>query len=160
MLSEKLVTELVVLKGHYPNAKAALVPVLHACQAEKGWLSKETQAFVALFLGITPLEVHEVVSFYPMLYDKPNGRHVIHVCRTLSCDACGGKELWEHLSKKLGVTRNGTTADGRFSLRAAECLASCGTAPVMLLDGERHENLTHAQVDKLLESARLLEGAR
>ena len=154
MFSEKVMSELTTLKGHYPNAKAALVPVLHVVQGEKGWLSPETQAFVADFLGITPLEVHEVASFYPMLYEKPQGRHVIHVCRTLSCDTCGGKELWEHLSKKLGVTRNGTTADGRFTLRAAECLASCGTAPVLLLDGERHENLTHGQVDKLLESVK------
>ena len=152
MFSDKVMGELTTLKGRYPNAKAALVPVLHACQAEKGWLSPETQAFVAQFLGITPLEVHEVASFYPMLYEKPQGKHVIHVCRTLSCDACGGKELWEHLSKKLGVTRNGTTQDSRFTLRSAECLASCGTAPVLLLDGERHENLTHAQVDKLLGS--------
>ena len=71
-----------------------------------------------------------------------------------SCDACGGHELWEHLRHKLQVRRGGTTDDGRFTLRAAECLASCGTAPVLLLDGERHENLTLAQVDKLLESAR------
>jgi NADH-quinone oxidoreductase subunit E len=76
------------------------------------------------------------------------------VCRTLSCDACGGRELFEHLEARLGVGRGETTADGRFTLRAAECLASCGTAPAMLIDGERHENLTLDQVDKLLESAK------
>ena len=153
MFSEKVMSELAALKGRYPSAKAAMVPVLHACQREKGWLAPETQAFVARFLGVTPLEVHEVVSFYPMLYAAPNGRHVIHVCRTLSCDACGGRELWEYLRHKLEVRRGGTTDDGRFTLRSAECLASCGTAPVLLLDGERHENLTPAQVDELLESA-------
>lgn len=152
--SAELAAKLGVVKGHYPHAKAALVPVLRAVQAELGWLSPETQSWVAQFLGITALEVHEVVSFYPMLYGKPVGKHVIHVCRTLSCDACGGKELFEHLCKKLGVERGGTTSDGRFTLKAAECLASCGTAPVMLIDNERHENLTHAQVDKLLEAAK------
>lgn len=152
--SAALVAKLTPLKGHYPTPKAAMVPVLRAVQAELGWLSAQTQAWVAQFLGVTPLEVHEVVSFYPMLYDKPVGRHVIHVCRTLSCDACGGKELFEHLCSKLGVERGGTTKDGRFTLKAAECLASCGTAPVVLIDNERHENLTHAQVDKLLEAAK------
>ncbi len=154
MLPETLKSEIVELTSHYPHARAALVPALRAAQRDLGWLGKETQTEVASLLGITALEVHEVVSFYPMLYDKPVGRHVIHVCRTLSCDACGGKELWKHLESKLGVTRGGTTADGRFTLMSAECLASCGTAPVLLLDNERHENLSHAQVDKLLEAAR------
>jgi NADH-quinone oxidoreductase subunit E len=151
--STALVAKLTPLKGHYPTPKAAMVPVLRAVQAELGWLSAQTQAWVAQFLGVTPLEVHEVVTFYPMLYAQPVGRHVIHVCRTLSCDACGGKQLFEHLSRKLGVERGGTTRDGRFTLKAAECLASCGTAPVVLIDNERHENLTLEQVDTLLEGA-------
>ena len=154
MLSETLKSEVLELKGHYPQPRAALVPALRAAQRDLGWLSKDTQAEIAALLGITALDVHEVVSFYPMLYDKPVGRHLIHVCRTLSCDACGGKELWQHLERRLGVQRGGTTADGKFTLMSAECLASCGTAPVLLLDGERHENLTHGQVDKLLEAAR------
>jgi NADH-quinone oxidoreductase subunit E len=154
MLSETLKAEVLELKGRYPVARAALVPALRAAQRDLGWLSSETQADIAALLGITPMDVHEVVSFYPMLYGKPVGRHVIHVCRTLSCDACGGKELWKHLESRLGVARGGTTPDGKFTLLSAECLASCGTAPVMLIDNERHENLTHAQVDGLLEAAR------
>ena len=156
MFDETVTAELERIRARYPesHAKAAMVPVLHVVQREQGWLDTESQAWVAGFLGVTPMDVHEVATFYPMLYTTPQGRHVIHVCRTLSCDACGGKELWKHLSEKLGVERNGVTADGRFSLRSAECLASCGTAPVMLLDGERHENLSHAQVDALLEGAK------
>jgi NADH-quinone oxidoreductase subunit E len=154
MLSETLAAEVKELRGRYPVPKAALVPALRAAQRDLGWLSAETQAEIAALLDITPMDVHEVVSFYPMLYGKPVGKHVIHVCRTLSCDACGGKELWRHLEQKLGVTRGGTTADGKFTLLGAECLASCGTAPVVLIDNERHENLTHAQMDKLLEAAR------
>ncbi len=141
-------------KARYPVAKAALVPVLHVVQRRLGWVTPEAREWVARFLSITTMEVHEVVTFYPMLFDKPVGRHVIHVCRTLSCDACGARELWQHLEEKLGVTRGGTTTDGRFTLLAAECLASCGTAPALLLDGERHENLDTAGVDRLLEAAR------
>jgi len=140
-------------RARYPVPKAALLPVLHAVQKRLGWVTPEARAWVAQFLSITPMEVHEVVTFYPMLFDRPVGRHVIHVCRTLSCDACGGRELWNHLEEKLGVTRGGTTTDGRFTLLSAECLASCGTAPALLLDGERHENLDAAAVDRLLESA-------
>jgi len=154
MFDAALTAELQTLRGHYPVPKAAMVPVLRRVQQQLGWISPEARDWVAQFLSVTPMEVHEVVSFYPMLFAEPVGRHVIHVCRTLSCDACGGKELWQHLEEKLGVTRGGTTADGRFTLKAAECLASCGTAPVLLLDGERHENLKHAAVDELLEGAR------
>lgn len=153
MFSDDLKTELEAIRDRFPgHAKAALVPVLRRVQTERGWLDSECQAWVAEFLGITAIEVHEVATFYPMLYTQPVGRHVIHVCRTLSCDVCGARELWKHLTDKLGVDRNGTTADGKFTLRGAECLASCGTAPVILIDNERHENLTHDEVDKLLEA--------
>ena len=154
MFDAALTAELETIRGCYPHPKAALVPVLRRVQKHMGWLKPEARTWVAEFLKITPMEVHEVTSFYPMLFDKPVGRHVIHVCRTLSCDACGAKELWDHLEQKLGVTRGATTPDGRFTLLSAECLASCGTAPVLLLDGERHENLDAAQVDRLLEKAR------
>lgn len=152
MFDAETQAELERIRARFPHPKAALVPVLRSLQARRGWLSPETQAEVADFLSITPLEVHEVVSFYPMLYAKPMGRHVLHVCRTLSCDACGGKELFEHLSERLGVARGGTTADGRFTLLGAECLASCGTAPVMLVNNERHEDMDAGKADRLLES--------
>jgi len=152
MFPEELVTELTAIRERFPFPKAAMVPVLRRVQEVKGWLDGETQAWVADFLSVTAIEVHEVVSFYPMLYGQPVGEHVIHVCRTLSCDVCGSRELWAHLEKKLGVGRGETTKDGKFTLRAAECLASCGTAPVMLIDNERHENVGPADADKLLEA--------
>lgn len=152
MFSEDVISELEEIRSHYATPKAAMTCVLHVVQDVKGWLDRETQAWVADFLGVDPIEVHEVVTFYPMFYDAPNGEHVIHVCRTLSCDACGARELWDHLKSKLGVERNGTSSDGKFTLRSAECLASCGTAPAFLLDGERHEDLSLDQVDELLES--------
>ena len=154
MFPDELVAELEEIRSCFPVAKAAMVPVLRRVQEDRGWIDPEARDWVAEFLSVTAMEVHEVTTFYPMLYTEPVGKHVIHVCRTLSCDACGSRELWKHLTEKLGVERNGVTADGRFSLRAAECLASCGTAPAMLIDGERHEGLSHAQVDALLEQAK------
>ena len=151
MFDAALTAELETLRSHYPRPKAALVPVLRRIQAQAGWISPQVRDWVAGFLKITPMEVHEVTSFYPMLFDKPVGRHVIHVCRTLSCDACGAKELWQHLEQKLGVTRGGTTTDGRFTLLAAECLASCGTAPCMQVNETHHESLTKQKVDQILE---------
>ncbi|MDG2148792.1 MAG: NADH-quinone oxidoreductase subunit NuoE [Planctomycetota bacterium] len=150
MFAAELVTELEEIRARFPYPKAAMVPVLRRLQTEKGWLDKETQAWVAEFLSVNAIEVHEVVTFYPMLYADPVGKHVVHVCRTLSCEVCGGKELWRHLEKKLGVTRGETSADGKFTLRAAECLASCGTAPVMLIDNVRHEHVGPEEADKLL----------
>jgi NADH-quinone oxidoreductase subunit E len=154
MFPQPVIAELEEIRSRFPVPKAAMVPVLRRVQQEAGWLSQQAQAWVASFLSVTPMEVHEVVSFYPMLYGKPVGKHVIHVCRTLSCDVCGSRELWKHLERRLGVGRGETTADGRFTLKAAECLASCGTAPVMLIDNVRHEHVTPERADKLLEAAR------
>lgn len=150
----EVVAELEAIRAQFPYPKAAMVPVLRRVQELRGWIDGAARDAVAELLSVTPMEVHEVVTFYPMLYGQPVGRHVIHLCRTLSCDLCGAKELWRHLERKLGIGRNETTADGRYTLKAAECLASCGTAPVMLIDNERHENLTPAQADKLLEAAK------
>jgi NADH-quinone oxidoreductase subunit E len=154
MFSDELVTELTAVRERFPEPKAAMVPVLRRVQTEKGWLDRETQAWVADFLSVTAMEVHEVVSFYPMLFGAAVGRHVIHVCRTLSCDLCGSRKLWQHLEEKLGVGRGETTKDGKFTLLAAECLASCDTAPVMLIDNVHHEHLDDfSDVDALLEAA-------
>ncbi len=151
MFDKEIVEELEAIRSRFPFPKAAMVPVLRRVQELRGWLDSDAQAWVAELLSVKPIEVHEVVSFYPMFYGQPVGRHVLHVCRTLSCDSCGNKELWDHLETKLGVDRNGTTDDGRFTLKAAECLASCGTSPVMLINNKRHENLSLSQVDDLLE---------
>jgi NADH-quinone oxidoreductase subunit E len=154
VFDKQTVRQLEAIRSRFPFPKAAMVPVLRRVQELRGWIDDEAQRWVAEFLSVQPIEVYEVVSFYPMLYGQPVGRHVIHVCRTLCCDISGNKELWEHLEQKLGVGRNGTTDDGRYTLKAAECLASCGTPPVMLINNARHENLTHAQADALLEECK------
>lgn len=152
--SKELTAELEGIRAQFPFPKAAMVPVLRRVQTERGWIDQDARDQVAELLSVTAMEVHEVVTFYPMLYGTPVGRNVVHLCRTLSCDVCGARELWKHLESKLGVGRNETTADGRYTLKAAECLASCGTAPVMLINNERHEHVTPAEADKLLEAAK------
>ena len=143
---------------HYPVKRAASLMVLHAIQEQFGWISREAVLWTAKKLELQPINVQEILTFYPMLRQEPMGKYQIKVCRTLSCALGGAYELREHFCKKFGLDahKHGaqTTPDGKFTVEFVECLASCGTAPVILIDNERHENLTHAQVDKLLESAR------
>jgi len=146
---EKQVDELL---KRYPNARAALIPVLWVCQRQHGWLSQEVQDWVAQRLELSTATVKGVVTFYTMFFEKPVGEHVIWVCRTLSCDLLGGKAIQEHLEQRLGCHAGGTSADGKFSLMKAECLAACGQAPMVQIDDDYHENLTIEALDKIIDS--------
>lgn len=142
------------MMGRYPEGKhkSALIPVLHIAQAESGgWLSAETMDYVASILKIQPIEVYEVASFYSMFNLQPVGKCLIEVCRTSSCWLCGAEDIIEHLEKKLNIKVGETSADGMFSLKAVECLGSCGTAPMMQVGADYHENLTIEKVDSLLD---------
>jgi NADH-quinone oxidoreductase subunit E len=138
-----------IVKG-YPVKRAALLPVLHEMQSIEGWLSDDTLEFVADYMGLAPADVLGVTSFYTMFYLRPVGRHVVNVCRTLSCQLRGAGELIEHLRGKLGVDVGETTEDSRFTLGTMECLGSCGTAPVVEIHGDYHENCSVAKLDALL----------
>ncbi|MFI5322224.1 MAG: NADH-quinone oxidoreductase subunit NuoE [Thermodesulfobacteriota bacterium] len=134
--------------------QSALIPVLREVQNEFGHLSNESMEEAAGILGIPPSSVQNVASFYTMFFRKPVGEHVVWICRTLSC-ALRGAELVEHyVCDRLGVKTGETTADGKITVMEAECLASCGTAPVMLVDDKLEENLTKEKVDKLIEELR------
>lgn len=138
----------------YPEErkKSALLPVLHLAQAEfDGWLSPKTMDYVASILGLQPIEVYEVASFYTMFNLKPVGRCLIEVCRTSSCWLMGAEDVVRHIEKKLNITVGETTKDGQFTLKTVECLGSCGTAPMMQVGAEYHENLTLEKVDQLLD---------
>lgn len=142
------------MMARYPEGKhkSALIPVLHIAQAEfGGWLSPATMDYVASILKIQPIEVYEVASFYSMFNLKPVGKCLIEVCRTSSCWLCGAEDIIDHLEKKLNIHVGETTTDGRFTLKAVECLGSCGTAPMMQVGADYHENLTIEKVDSLLE---------
>jgi NADH-quinone oxidoreductase subunit E len=133
------------------TVKSALIPVLHRVQREYGWLSNESMNEVAEILGIPPASVQNVATFYTMFFTKPVGKHVIWLCRTLSCALRGAEQVERYLFERLGIRPGETTTDGKITLFEGECLASCGTAPVMLVDDELYENLTRKRIDELIE---------
>lgn len=138
----------------YPEGrhKSALLPLLHIAQADSnGWLSVPVMNRVAEILHIKPIEVYEVASFYSMFHLEPVGNCLIEVCRTSSCWLRGANDIVAHIEKRLGIKDGETTADGKFSLHTVECLGSCGTAPMLQIGEQYHENLTMDKVDQLLE---------
>ena len=151
-----LLDEFARLRESYPpHMSASLVlPLLHAVQAKKGHVTAADARFVADYAGVPPMQVMEALSWYTMLHRKPVGKHVVKVCRNIACALRGSDRLLAHVEKKLGVAPGGTTADGRFTFIAVECLASCGTAPVMQVDDTYHEQLDEAKVDRVLEDLR------
>lgn len=138
----------------YPEGrqKSALLPVLHLAQAEfGGWLSPETMDYVASILNLKPIEVYEVASFYTMYNLRPVGKCVLEVCRTGPCMLRGSDDIIEYLEEKLNIKDGETTADGLFTLKTVECLASCGTAPMMQVGDHYIENLSCEKLDGILE---------
>jgi NADH-quinone oxidoreductase subunit E len=141
----------------YPEGrhKSALLPILHIAQAEfGGWLSPETMDYVAGILNLKPIEVYEVASFYSMYNLQPVGKCVLEVCRTGPCFLRGSDDIIEYLENKLGIKAGETTADGMFTLKAVECLASCGTAPMMQVGNDFIENLSVEKMDDVLNKLR------
>ena len=136
--------------ARYPNRQAALIPVLHVYQEEKGWLDDDAMQTVAMRLGLSAAHVKGVVTFYTLFNQHPVGEHQVWVCRTLSCALRGSDAILHHCEKRLGIQPGETTRDGKITLRTAECLASCGTGPMMQVDKEYFENLTPARVDEIL----------
>ena len=151
--SENSLQEVRTIIARYPEGKqkSALIPVLHlAQQANGGWLSTESMDYVATLLQISPIEVYEVATFYSMYHVKPVGKYVLEVCRTGPCCLRGAENIISMLEKKLNIKVGGTSEDGLFTLKTVECLASCGTAPMMMLGYDYYENLTEQKLDDLL----------
>lgn len=134
--------------------RSALIPVLREIQNEYGWLSSESMEEAANMLEITPSSVQNVATFYTMFFTEPAGKHVVWVCRTLSCALRGAEHVEHYMCDKLGVKTGETTPDGKITLMEAECLASCGSAPVILVDDTLEENLTKERVDRVIEELR------
>jgi NADH-quinone oxidoreductase subunit E len=142
--------------ARYPNKMAACIPVLHLCQeANQNWVSEDVIHYVSNLLDLSPAHVKGVVTFYTLFNQTPPGKHQLWICHTLSCALRGSEQLLAHCEKRLGCHVGETTKDGKITLRTAECLAACGTAPVMQVDKRYYENLTTAEVDKILD--RLLQ---
>jgi NADH-quinone oxidoreductase subunit E len=132
---------------------AACIPVLHLCQeANASWVNDEVIEFVAKRLDLPTAHVKGVVTFYTLFNQKPVGKHQVWVCRTLSCALRGSDKIMEHCEKRLGCHAGETSKDGKVTLRTAECLASCGSAPMMQVDKTYYENLTIEPVDRILDT--------
>jgi NADH-quinone oxidoreductase subunit E len=142
------------LISHYPVKRAASLMVLHAIQEQFGWISSEAVQWTARKLELQPINVFEILTFYPMLRQEPQGKYAIKVCRTLSCALGGAYELHHHFCDRLGLDaqKHGpqTTRDGRFTVEFVECLASCGTAPVMMVGDKFYEAVSHKQADDIV----------
>jgi len=138
--------------ARYPVPKAAVLPVLWGVQHHRGWIDAESEKWVAGRLGVSAAHVHGVVTFYTMYKQKPSGKYHIQVCTTLSCMLRGSDELLGHLERRLNIKPGEKTPDERFSLVRVECLGSCGSAPMLQLNDDYHEDLTLEKVDKLLDN--------
>jgi NADH-quinone oxidoreductase subunit E len=157
--SSALLAEMAGMVNRYPEGKqkSALLPILHAVQAEQGWLSAEAMDRVAQFLKIEPIEVYEVATFYTMYFLRPQGKYMLEVCRTGPCCLVGAEKIMDHLEQKLGVKEGYVTPDGLFSWRGVECLAACGFGPVLQIGPEYtfYENLTPESVDQLISDLKV-----
>lgn len=143
--------------GKFPDDQAgrrsALIQALFAAQQQNGgWLSEQLMDAVADYLQLPPVWAYEVANFYSMLETRPVGRHSVSICTNISCMLCGADELVEHVENKLGIKLGESTADGRIFLKIEEeCVAACTGAPMMVVDGHYHENLTLEKVDEILD---------
>ena len=150
----ELETEIDELITHYPQKRSASLMALHALQGHFGWISREAIEWIAQKLELQPINIYELVTFYPMFRPEPVGKYQIKVCRTLSCALGGSYKLHEHFCRKLGldphVHGSQTTKDGKFSVEFVECLASCGTAPVMMCNDDFYEGVNEQKAEEIL----------
>jgi NADH-quinone oxidoreductase subunit E len=136
--------------------RSALIPMLLYAQDETGAVTAELVEEISRRLGLQPLDVDEVVTYYSMLHKKPLGKHHIQICTNISCQLTGGQQLWEHACRKLGVGNKQVTADGQFSLEEVECIGACSWAPAIQVNYDFHHAVTPEAFDRLIESLRAL----
>jgi NADH-quinone oxidoreductase subunit E len=153
-----LEAEIDELITHYPVKRSASLMLLHAIQEHFGWISQDAIEWTAKKLELQPINIYELVTFYPMFRQEPQGKYSIKVCRTLPCALGGSHALHKHFCEKLGLDAHGhgpqTTKDGKFTVEFVECLASCGTAPVMMCNDAFHEGVSNAKADEILRECK------
>lgn len=152
MLTEQTRQAILNLQQRYPEKRSALIPALHLAQNEIGYLPLEAQTEVAELFDLAVNEVHALVTFYDMFYEKPMGKHILHVCKNASCMLRGADGLIEKLCQKLQTTPGGTSADGEFSIIPSECLAACDKAPMLLVDEKVIGPIQESDIEQLLET--------
>ena len=157
-LPANLEAELDELLTHYPHKRSASIMFLHTIQEHFGYISNEAMEWVAAKLHLQPINIYELVTFYPMFHQKPVGKYHLKVCRTLSCALAGSYKLHHHFCNKLGLDPKAhgpqTTADGKYTVEFVECLASCGTAPVLMVNERFHEKVDEKRADEVLAGCR------
>ncbi len=149
--SEATKAELEDTLTHYPDRKAATLPALMLAMREFGYVDDEVFDYIGGLTGIPPIHLKDTATFYPMFRPKGTGTYVIMVCHTLSCALRGAADVLGHLKSRLGIDVGETTPDKKFTLVKVECLGSCGTAPVISINGTYHENLTLEKIDEILD---------
>jgi NADH-quinone oxidoreductase E subunit len=152
MLSEKNQKKVEELRKRYPTSQALVLPVLWIVQEQEGYISEDSMKYVAALLQIPFGHVLGVVSFYTMLQEKQIGKHHIEVCTNVSCMLRGSGKILEHIEQRLGISVGETSPDKKWTLSEAECMGSCGTAPMLAIGNEYYENLTFEKIDKLIDS--------
>jgi len=157
-LPPQLEAELDELLTHYPQKRSASLMFLHALQEHFGYLSKEAIEWTAGRLGLQPINIYELVTFYPMFRQSPAGKYQLKICRTLSCALGGSYKLHEHFCRRLALDHHQhapqTTKDGKFTVEFVECLASCGTAPVMMCNDDFSEGVSEQKADEILRDCK------
>jgi NADH-quinone oxidoreductase subunit E len=148
-----LIAEFEKLRERFPAGfeSSLVLPCVRRIQEDRGYVADSDIAELADYLGIPQIQIEEVLSFYTMFRRRPVGRWHLQFCHNVSCSMNGAEGILAHVEGKLGIRPGETTPDGRFTLSHAECLGSCGTAPMMMVNEAYHENLTVAAVDALLE---------
>jgi [NiFe] hydrogenase diaphorase moiety large subunit len=155
---ERFTDELHALADKYGRERSALLPILQEVQAKHRQISPYAMQVIADLLGIHPVEVHSVVSFYAFLDDKPKGRFVIRLCRTISCDLAGKDRIARQLENDLGIAFGETTPDGRFTLEWANCMGMCDQGPALLVNDRVYTRVTPDTVHEILEECRSIFG--
>ena len=145
---------------HYPVKRSATLPLLHLVQEEAGFISTDAIEWIAQKLELQPINVYEVVTFYPMFRQQPIGRRHIKVCRTLSCALTGGYRVCEQFQREFGCAPGAVSADGEVTVDFVECLASCGTGPVVMIDDDLHERVDAAKVKALSDQIKTTAKSR
>ncbi|TAK43071.1 MAG: NADH-quinone oxidoreductase subunit NuoE [Betaproteobacteria bacterium] len=157
MLSAEALQKIDREVAKYPpeQKQSAVMAALIVAQDEKGWLAAETMDFVAQYLGMAPVAVYEVASFYNLYNLQPTGKYKLTVCTCLPCGLQGSLEAADHLKARLGIDFDETTADGRFTLKEGECMGACSMAPVVLVNNKKmHDYLSKEKIDALLDELR------
>ena len=151
-----LIAEFDQLRARFPEgfASSMTLPCLRRIQEDRGYVADDDIAGLAAYLGVRRIQIEEVLSFYGQFRRAPVGRCHIEACRNVSCSLLGAERLIDHLSRKLGIKPGETTPDGAFSLATAECMASCGTAPMIVVNGKYLESMDAKKIDALIDANR------